>query len=77
MTTNAIKLRYNRKPFNSENKSDYCLWCGNKLKKDIYVQQHYPGQLGYKGNGAFCSLRCGFNFGVTTAANGTRLKKEK
>lgn len=40
-----------------------CLWCGRKLRK----QWDFCTDVGYQSNGKFCTLRCGFRFGVVMA----------
>jgi hypothetical protein len=44
-----------------------CLWCGKKL-----VRKHAEGYGGYADN-AFCSMRCGYEFGITAACLDFRL----
>lgn len=100
-----------KRPFNTSNKPDTCLWCGKKLQYDsgwceeiecgvdetpelpegaVVVRQYtYPyapaphkvveyampdTPKGYENNGCFCTLTCGYQFGVTLAKLGRRLK---
>jgi len=37
----------------------HCRWCGAKLVAD---HKYRNGKSGYCGDGAFCSLRCGYMF---------------
>jgi len=41
-----------------------CAWCGELMRPE------HPGcaDLGYRGNGVFCSLRCGFQWAVKIKA---------
>jgi hypothetical protein len=45
-----------------------CLWCGGPLRKP-------PGlsDVGYSGRGHFCTLGCGWHFGLWFARQGRRL----
>jgi len=41
-----------------------CLWCGEQMRLEL------PGndKPGYRANGVFCSLRCGFQWAVLLRA---------
>ena len=60
--------------YNPSNKPNTCLWCGRKLKEFIDWHHEHTGMFGYEGDGHFCSLRCGYEFGNTFAAIGRRLR---
>lgn len=48
------------KPFGFQDRPGTCRWCGDKLRPE------WPGDEcgGYRDNGYFCSLRCGFQWAV-------------
>lgn len=50
-----------------------CAYCGKPLP---YYQYHdiakTPSDRGYVGNGIFCTLRCGYKFGITAYKAGLR-----
>jgi len=60
----------------ASNKAGTCLWCGHKLRREskhkakAYKREQ---QLGDYGDGYFCGLRCGFQFGEAFANFGRRL----
>ena len=58
--------------FGASNKSGTCLWCGRKLRPSPYRDD--KSRVGYLGMGYFCTLGCGWQFGVATARLGQRLK---
>lgn len=48
-----------------------CRECGEKLTQYVYfchatIDPERKKQFGYKGNGFFCTLRCGFRYAVNT-----------
>lgn len=54
---------YYGKPFAYRQVPDTCRWCGDRLKRE------FPDwNPGYRGNGKFCSLRCGYQWAVRMAA---------
>jgi hypothetical protein len=66
------------------NRAGTCLWCGDELRAH-YVHEWPVGQAepssttlagyGYSGESAFCSLRCGYSYGLTLARGGHRLTR--
>lgn len=71
--------------FNPSNRPFTCLWCGRKIGMEsirnyacepgekltsTVVGKRFSGQ----GDGYFCSLRCGYQFGTSLAVRGTRLQ---
>ena len=46
------------KPYGYQGHPETCRWCGDKLTKERPDSSHN----GYRGNGFFCSLRCGFQW---------------
>jgi len=80
----------NWRAFNATNKLETCLWCGNKLRwprvaterldtariaagEKPKTRRAYQNAGNY-GDGHFCGLRCGYQFAVTLANGGRRLK---
>jgi len=61
--------------FNRTNNHGTCLWCGTKLAPPSYGKK--DGRLGPYRDNAFCTLRCGYAFGVTMARLGERLREYK
>lgn len=57
--------------FAATNQPDTCLWCGRKLHGAVPC---FPEYAGYDDDGYFCTLRCGYRFGVRMAELGKRLK---
>jgi hypothetical protein len=48
------------KPFGYADKPGTCRWCGDRLRPEE------PGGVGgYRDNGRFCSLRCGYQWAVS------------
>jgi len=58
-----------------------CFWCGTKLR--LAKVANHPTIDGYRtargdyGDNAFCTLRCGYSFGVELAIRGHRLRLMK
>jgi hypothetical protein len=50
-----------------------CLWCGRKLRLAKAAQFRGTTNRGDYGDNAFCTLRCGYQFGVAMAKNDRRL----
>jgi hypothetical protein len=49
------------KPFGYQRLPRTCRWCGDKLRPgDVEGDP----RLGYRGNGRFCTLRCGYQYAV-------------
>ena len=56
------------------NEPETCIWCGRKLRgKKTWLFERY-GKLGDYADGYFCTLRCGYDFGLTLATKGERLR---
>jgi hypothetical protein len=60
------------------NDAGTCLWCGNKLRKESQHSADAYGRpndraLGDYGDGHFCGLRCGYQFGKAFAGFRRRL----
>jgi hypothetical protein len=49
-----------------------CLWCGKKLRLAKAARQFNTSNRGDYGDNAFCTLRCGYCFGVGMAKLGKR-----
>lgn len=47
------------KPFRYRSVPGTCRWCGDKLRSE-----NPGGRGGYRDNGRFCSLRCGYQWAV-------------
>jgi hypothetical protein len=52
------------KPFGYLFKPGTCRWCGDRLRKEVPDDK----RGGYRDNGKFCSLRCGFQWAAARAA---------
>lgn len=56
-----------------------CMWCGKKLPVSRVHRlgegwrDAYPLRGNYA-DGAFCTMRCGYAFGVTAAVSGVRMR---
>jgi hypothetical protein len=48
------------KPFGYRNRPGTCRWCGDPLRRE---EPEYE-RGGYRANGLFCSLRCGYQWAV-------------
>lgn len=75
---------------NRSNLPGTCLYCGQKLRRNYEAeykkvvddkgfhtertQHHATGTMGAYEDNAFCSLRCGYCFGVLMASFGKRLQ---
>jgi hypothetical protein len=57
---------------NRTNEPDTCLYCGEKLKEAKYSPK--TGNKGYANRGYFCTLTCGWRFGVAAAKHGFKLQ---
>lgn len=73
------------KDFGATNEADTCLWCGCKLYRSGAFRElgetgpkkfSFDGRKGYRGSGLFCSLNCGYGFGLSAARGGVRLKRK-
>ena len=53
------------KPFGYKGRIHTCRWCGDKLRPE-----DKGGAGGYRDNGIFCSIRCGYQWAVRTARRG-------
>ena len=52
------------KPYGFRERAGTCRWCGDRLRPEN------PGGIGgYRDNGWFCSLRCGYQWAVRRAGN--------
>jgi len=65
----ALRRLHYRGAFSRTNEPGTCLYCGAKLRAPTYGK---PGDgegvaLGAYMDNAFCTLRCGYRFGVTAA----------
>lgn len=49
-----------------------CLYCGAKLRP---AKHRDDGRLGAYADNAFCTMRCGYAFGVAAASNAFRLAR--
>jgi len=49
-----------------------CLWCGKKLRLAKAARFSNTSHRGDYGDNAFCTLRCGYCFGVGMAKEGKR-----
>lgn len=50
-----------------------CRFCARPLAKYIYADRPWArGEYGYGGCGVFCSLRCGFKYGLAAAVDGRK-----
>jgi len=49
-----------------------CLWCGKKLRLARTARLFNTAHRGHYGDNAFCTLRCGYCFGVGMAKLGKR-----
>jgi hypothetical protein len=47
------------KPFGWRGEPGTCRWCGERLRRE-----NPGGAGGYRDNGLFCSLRCGYQWAV-------------
>lgn len=56
------------------NEEGTCLYCGARLHPTPYHAE--PGATGYRGQGYFCTMTCGWRFGLAFAGNGRRLTPE-
>ena len=54
------------------NESSTCLWCGSKLKP--WIEDEPERGLGYFGDDVFCTLRCGWQFGLWFAVRDYRIE---
>lgn len=74
-------------PFGATNKPGTCKWCGRKLRRPLQAfdtqdrfipkgQRTTPvySKPGDYGDGHFCGLRCGYQFGRTMADGGRQFK---
>lgn len=61
------------RPFGATNKPGTCLWCGAKLRGELYKKPGPDRRLGDYGDGFVCGLRCGYQLGVMFARLGRRL----
>lgn len=79
----AIKYR----KYDPSNKPDTCLWCGIRLEHKPIYRRNAAGRLlwpkrivgyrergGYDENNLFCTLACGYQFGLAFAQAGQRLQ---
>lgn len=48
------------KPFGYQDKPHTCRWCGDPLRREWPEDE----RGGYRDNGYFCSLRCGYQWAV-------------
>lgn len=55
--------------------SGTCLWCGKQLRLAKSATLFKTSHRGAYGDNAFCTIRCGYCFGVAMAMNGDRLKE--
>lgn len=56
-----------------------CLFCGRGLRKDTVAYRYpevKPPPLGPYTDNAFCSMACGYSFGIWLAARGSRLHRK-
>jgi len=60
--------------FGASNTDRTCLWCGRTLKRHRWARTPH---LGDYQDDAFCTLRCGYAFGVNAARLGLRLEPIK
>lgn len=75
----ALSLR----PYDPSNQEDTCLWCGADLPhpkryhgrngRGVPTNLHPVEVGGYESNGFFCTIGCGYQFGLTFAKQGRRL----
>lgn len=61
-----------KSPLSRTNEPGTCLWCGRKLPKSTNTFE--PERRGRFGDNAFCGIQCGYEFGLTFAISGARLK---
>lgn len=66
--------------FDPSNQPDTCLWCGRKLRAYRFRDLLEPNGINPDARGAyaddsFCSMRCGYEFGLAMVRNGHRLAK--
>lgn len=57
-----------------------CIWCGYKLRRESHhsaAAHNREAALGDYGDGVFCGLRCGYQFGQAFAGFGRRLNPWK
>jgi hypothetical protein len=59
-----------KKKISRTNEPGTCLWCGNKLKR----APHRPDALGPYADNSFCSMQCGYEFGITAVVLHFRLE---
>lgn len=69
----------NAQPFGATNQPGTCRWCGRKLRPYPYRAEAWANgrTLGDYGDGHFCGLRCGYEFGRVMADHGRILKPRK
>lgn len=51
-----------------------CHWCGRKLRHNTDLEGNRAEKAGPYQDDNFCTLNCGYRFGVQMADNGHRLK---
>lgn len=68
------------KAFGATNEERTCLWCGDKLRRTSERTRRafkWPEDtFGDYGDNMFCTLRCGYKFGVESAKADVRFSQE-
>lgn len=80
------------KAFGYKGEPETCLWCGKKLPRlklvesvIVTTEEGYHSEfkptgevrVGYRGDQTFCTLTCGYSFGLAFAQHGQRLTAKK
>ena len=68
----SIAILLKRKAHPRTSQPGTCLWCGKKLRLARSARLFNTAHRGHYGDNAFCTLRCGYCFGVGMAKLGKR-----